>query len=254
MADISQWDALLTVGALALAVTWVLLAPRLTRFAVSRIRSSLTRDVHAARDLPIEELMPQVLSARGSRIAACILGAIWLAAYGFIVHRVGVSSSAALAYSVFLAALLLLSLIDIDTQLLPGYLVGGVLWMGILASALHVIPLPVEKAVFGAIFGWVLFAVPNVLMHLVQPDDQAPVGEGDVALMAACGAWLGPQTIILAGGMAVVGGLAVRGVLARLASRSGADFKPITCMPFGPLINIAALASLCAAPSHFFVV
>lgn len=254
MADISHWDVLHTVGAMALAVTWVLWAPRLARLAVSRIRSSLTRDVQAARDMPIDALMPRVFSARGSRIAGCIFGAIWLGAYGFILHRVGVSSWAALAYSVFVATLLLLSLIDVDAQLLPGSLVGGVLWLGILASALHVIPLPVEKAVFGAIFGWVLFAAPNVLMHLARPDDQPPVGEGDVTLMAACGAWLGPQAIILTGVSAVIGALAVSGVLTLLAARRGADAKPITCMPFGPLICIAALTSLCAAPSHFFVV
>ncbi|ANN80804.1 hypothetical protein BAU07_26095 (plasmid) [Bordetella flabilis] len=163
--------------------------------------------------------------------------------------RVGISSPTAWAYSVFIGALLLLSLIDLDTQLLPSSLVGSVLWAGIFASACEIVPLPVERAIFGAAAGWTLFSIPNWLLAVSRTGDQVAVGEGDVSLIAACGTWLGPQPVIIAGCIAVVGALIVRSIMAM----RGSKHEAFVYFPFGPFISFAVIVVMCTNPFHLFV-
>ncbi|OAD16412.1 hypothetical protein A3839_28055 [Achromobacter insolitus] len=239
-----------SVGMLILALAWVaLLAPWIARTACARLRASLSRDIEAAKSATVDVLMPSVLSDAARRKTRVFLSAIFLVGSGVVGLSVGVSSLQAWAYVALFSSLFVLSLIDLDTQLLPG--VGGVLWSGLLAATLHVVPMALEEAILGAVVGWILLSLPNGLLSLTRPESQPAVGAGDVSLVAACGAWLGPQHIIVAGCLATLAAMAIRCVSrfrARSVASSSADdldtIKGAPYLPFGPLIGVSVIVVL----------
>jgi len=255
MTGVLQMEIFLGAGASALALAWItMLAPWIARTTSMHLRSALARDIEATRQASIDELMPSVLTALALKIALWILCGAWILAFAVLWLRVGISSWPAWAYSMLFAALLLLSLIDLDTQLLPRTLVDAVLWAGILAAACELIPLPLAQAIFGTTTGWILFSLPNWGLTLARPTDQPAVGAGDVSLIAACGAWLGPQAVILAGCIAILAAMATRCALTlwnqKAAHERMADEREVSHLPFGPLISMASIAVLCFDPYH----
>ena len=241
-----------SAGILILALAWVaLLGPWIARTACARLRASLARDIEAAKSANVDVLMPSVLSDAARRKTTIFLSAIFLAGSGVVGLSVGVSSLQAWAYFALFSSLLVLSLIDLDTQLLPSPVVGGVLWSGLLAATLHVVPMALEEAIFGSVVGWILISLPNGLLSLTRPGSQPAVGAGDVSLVAACGAWLGPQHIIVAGCLATLAAMAIRCVSrfrARVVASSSTDdldtTKETPHLPFGPLIGVSVIVVL----------
>ena len=69
------------------------------------------------------------------------------------VAKFGLTASG-IAAALFLWALLALTFIDFDTQLLPDDITLPLLWAGLSASALHWTPLPLTQAVWGAVAGY----------------------------------------------------------------------------------------------------
>lgn len=132
--------------------------------------------------------------------------------------------------------LLVLSLIDFDTQLLPDVITLPVLWIGLLLSLGSLFTDP-TSAIIGAAAGYLsLWSVYQLFKLLTGKEG---MGYGDFKLLAMLGAWLGwqhlPQIIILS---ALVG--AVIGVT--LIAALGRDRNlPI---PFGPYLAAAGWISL----------
>lgn len=133
-------------------------------------------------------------------------------------------------------ALIALSMIDFDTQLLPDTITLPFLWLGLLISLATVFT-DTESAILGAAVGYLsLWSVYHLFKLLTGKEG---MGYGDFKLLAMLGAWLGwqylPQIILLS---ALVG--AIVGV--SLIVLRGRDRNiPI---PFGPYLATAGWISL----------
>jgi leader peptidase (prepilin peptidase)/N-methyltransferase len=125
-------------------------------------------------------------------------GAAWT--FGF--------TPALLAALVIIGILVSLTLIDADTMLLPDVLTLSLLWLGLLASALHQGFVPLSDSVAGAALGYTAFWLIATLFRVLRGVEG--MGAGDFKLLAALGAWFGwtallPIVLLSAGVGSVVG-------------------------------------------------
>ncbi len=135
-------------------------------------------------------------------------------------------------------ALVVISLIDADHQIIPDSIVYPLLWAGLLVSLFHPMAdaqtlfIAPRDAIIGALAGYLSLWSVYQLFKLVTGKEG--MGHGDFKLLAALGAWLGWQylpTIILMSaivGAAVGIGLIVFGGRDRQAA-----------IPFGPYLAAA---------------
>ena len=125
---------------------------------------------------PIIELVTGLLSG----VVAWQFGATWLA----------------LAFLVLTWSLISLTMIDFDHQLLPDNITLPLLWLGLLVNAL--LPgttVSAADAVLGAIIGYMsLWSLYWVFKMLTGKEG---MGYGDFKLLAALGAWMGWQSLLL---------------------------------------------------------
>ena len=101
----------------------------------------------------------------------------------------------------FVCALLTLSLIDIDHQVLPDLLVLPLLWTGLLFNSLSLF-VDLHSAVFGAVAGYLVLWLSSQAHHILT--GRAGMGYGDFKLFAAIGAWLGVQMLPVVLAMACI--------------------------------------------------
>jgi len=160
---------------------------------------------------------------------------------GVVVWQFGASTESLLAL-LLVWALIALTVIDIDHQILPDNITQPLLWLGIIASltksADSALPFPdLQSSVIGVIAGYLsLWSVYWVFKLITGKEG---MGYGDFKLLAALGAWLGwqmlPVVILLS---ALVGAAVGLGMIIFL----GRD-KQIP-MPFGPYLAGAGLIAL----------
>ncbi len=136
----------------------------------------------------------------------------------------------------FLWAMMALTFIDLDTQLLPDDITLPLLWLG-LAFNLGGVFVPLESAVIGAMAGYLSLWL--VYWGFKLATGKEGMGFGDFKLLAAIGAWLGwkmlPLTILFS---SVVG--AVVGIALMLFHRHGRNVP----IPFGPYLAGAGILAL----------
>jgi leader peptidase (prepilin peptidase) / N-methyltransferase len=136
----------------------------------------------------------------------------------------------------FVWALIALTFIDFDTQLLPDSITQPLLWLGLLFNLGNVFT-DLRSALFGAVFGYVALWSIYWLFRLLTKKEG--MGYGDFKLLAAIGAWLGwqmlPLVILLS---SVVG--AVIGIGLIVMSRMGRNVP----MPFGPYLALAGMIAM----------
>ena len=145
--------------------------------------------------------------------------------------------SAALAFGlVYVWALLALTFIDLDTQLLPDDITLPLLWIGLIANIFGTYT-DLRSAVLGAVGGYLVLWTVYWAFRLIAKKEG--MGFGDFKLLAAIGAWTGwqvlPVVIIVSAGLG-----AIIGSLALWLSRKGAD----TRIPFGPYLALGGIAGL----------
>ena len=146
------------------------------------------------------------------------------------------ATATGLAALVFTWCLIALTMIDVDTQLLPDSITLPLLWLGLIANALGLFT-SLESAVFGAIGGYLsLFSVYWLFKLLTGKEG---MGFGDFKLLAALGAWLGWQMLLQIIILSALSG-AVIGISMMLLR--GRD-KNIP-IPFGPYLAIAGWLAL----------
>ena len=154
---------------------------------------------------------------------------------GYIGWRFGLTWAMAGAL-IFAWALIALTVIDIDTQLLPDDITLPLLWLGLLVNLNNGFT-PLSSAVIGATTGYLSLWAVYWLFKLTTGKEG--MGYGDFKLLGAIGAWLGwkmlPVVILLS---SLVG--ACVGVALIVFTRHGRN----TPIPFGPYLAAAGLIAL----------
>lgn len=92
-------------------------------------------------------------------------------------------------------SLLSLTLIDLDHQILPDQITLPLLWLGLLLSVAGIRELSAADAVLGAAAGYLALWSVYWLFRLLTGKEG--MGYGDFKLLAALGAWLGWQMLLL---------------------------------------------------------
>ncbi len=145
-------------------------------------------------------------------------------------------SAALVAGLLFAWAMVALTFIDFDTQLLPDDITLPLLWAGLLVNAFGMF-VDLRSAVLGAAAGYLLLWSVYWAFRLIAKKEG--MGYGDFKLLAAIGAWTGWQVLPFALVIAAGVGAVVGSVFLWLSKR-GAD----TRIPFGPYLALAGIASL----------
>ena len=145
-------------------------------------------------------------------------------------------TAAGLGALVFIGALIALTGIDFDTQLLPDDITLPLLWLGLALNAFNVFT-DLKSAVIGAMAGYLSLWL--VYWGFKLATGKEGMGYGDFKLLAALGAWLGwqmiPLTILLS---SFVG--AVVGIGLMVVARHGRNVP----IPFGPYLAAAGIIAL----------
>lgn len=133
-------------------------------------------------------------------------------------------------------ALVALTVIDFDTQLLPDSITLPLMWLGMVLSYFGVLG-DFSSAFWGAVIGYLSLWSVYWLFKLATGKEG--MGHGDFKLLAALGAWLGwellPAVILLS---SVVG--AVVGICLMVFKKQGREVP----IPFGPYLAAAGLLCL----------
>lgn len=154
---------------------------------------------------------------------------------GLVSWKFGYGSAAFFAW-IFVFALIALTFIDFDTQLLPDDITLPLLWLGLLFNISTGFT-DLKSAVIGAMAGYLILWSIYWLFKLVTGKEG--MGYGDFKLLGAIGAWFGwqllPAVILLS---SVLG--AVIGISLIIFTKRGRE----TPMPFGPFLAIGGIAAL----------
>ena len=133
-------------------------------------------------------------------------------------------------------ALISLTFIDIEHQLLPDDITLAMLWLGLIVNIPHLF-VSINDAIIGVIIGylflWSIYWIFKLITH------KEGMGYGDFKLLAMLGAWLGwqalPKIILIS---SIVG--AIVGITLIILKRHTRE-KPL---PFGPFLAMAGWISL----------
>lgn len=137
---------------------------------------------------------------------------------------------------VFVFALVALTFIDFDTQLLPDDITLPLLWLGLLFNIKYGFT-DLTSAVIGAMAGYLVLWAVYWLFKLITGKEG--MGYGDFKLLAAIGAWFGwqllPAVILLSSVVGSVIGIGL--ILLKGKTRQ-------TAIPFGPFLALGGIAAL----------
>ena len=154
---------------------------------------------------------------------------------GLVAYKYGYTSTTLFA-SIFVFALVTLTFIDFDTQLLPDDITLTLLWLGLIFNFSGGFT-DLKSAVLGAIFGYLILWLVYWAFKLVTGKEG--MGYGDFKLLAAIGAWFGwqmlPAVILLS---SVVGAIIGIGLIV-FKGKGGS-----TAIPFGPFLALGGIAAL----------
>jgi len=142
-----------------------------------------------------------------------------------------------LAVLVFTWCLIAMTVIDIDHHLLPDAITIPLLWLGLLVNALGLnAQVSLHDAVIGAVAGYL--ALWSLYWGFKLLTGKEGMGYGDFKLLAALGAWMGWQSLLLIVILSSVVG-ALTGIVLLLRGRD--RNMPI---PFGPYLAGAGLLAM----------
>lgn len=136
----------------------------------------------------------------------------------------------------FLWAMIVLTFIDLDTQLLPDQITLPLLWLGLTLN-LGATYVPLASAVIGAMAGYLVLW--SIFWAFKLATGKEGMGYGDFKLLAAIGAWLGWQMLPMVILLSSLVGAAV-GISLIVFARHGRN----TPIPFGPYLAAAGILAL----------
>ena len=164
-----------------------------------------------------------------------LIEALTGALIGAVAYKFGYSYTSLFAF-IFVFALVALTFIDFDTQLLPDDITLPLLWLGLIFNFNGGFT-NLKSAVLGAILGYLILWSVYWLFKIVTGKEG--MGYGDFKLLAAIGAWFGwqllPAVILLS---SVVGAVIGIGMI-MFRGKSGE-----TAIPFGPFLALGGIAAL----------
>ncbi len=142
-------------------------------------------------------------------------------------------------------AVIALTMIDFDTQLLPDDITLPLVWAGLLVN-MNGLWVSLDQAVLGAMLGYLSLWSIYWLFKLVTGKEG--MGYGDFKLLAALGAWLGPSQLPLIILLSSCVGAVIGGAYAVIRKES-APFA------FGPYLAIAGLIAMFTGPElvHWYL-
>lgn len=133
-------------------------------------------------------------------------------------------------------ALIALSFIDLDTQLLPDAITLPLLWLGLLFNLMRTYA-DIDGAVIGAMAGYL--SLWSIFWLFKLATGKEGMGYGDFKLLAALGAWLGwsmlPVIVLLSSLVGAAAGIALIAL-----ARHGRNVP----IPFGPYLAAAGIIAL----------
>jgi len=147
----------------------------------------------------------------------------------------------AVAACMLVWALIALTLIDFDTQLLPDSITQPLLWLGLLVNSFGVFT-DLRSSVIGAVAGYLILWSVYWLFKLLTKKEG--MGYGDFKLLAALGAWLGWKSLPIIILLSSVVGAAV-GIGLIFLARRGRDVP----IPFGPYLAGGGMIALLGGQS-----
>lgn len=133
-------------------------------------------------------------------------------------------------------ALLTLSIIDIETQLLPDDITLPLLWLGLLLNIFHAF-VSITDAVIGAMAGYLILWL--VYWGFKKTTGKEGMGYGDFKLLGALGAWMGWQVL-----PAIILISSLTGAIIGIAWLIWKRQDSQTPIPFGPFLAGAGWLSL----------
>jgi leader peptidase (prepilin peptidase)/N-methyltransferase len=195
--------------------------------------------ITALENIPILSYLALGGRCRGCRVRISprypLVEALTGIAFALAAWKFGPSAAAAGAM-LFIAAMIALTFIDFDKQLLPDDITLPLLWAGLLFNAFGVFA-DLKSAVLGAAAGYLLLWSVYWLFKLATGKEG--MGFGDFKLLAAIGAWTGwamlPLTILLSSFVGAIVGIALM-----VLAKHGRDVP----IPFGPYLAAAGVIAL----------
>lgn len=150
-------------------------------------------------------------------------------------------------YCLFLALLVALFFIDLETYYLPNYLTYSALALGLFGSLVGLTAISPLQSLLGACGGYLLPWAVNYLYRLIRKRDG--FGGGDFKLLAVFGAWFGFAAIMPI--LAIASVVALLTITVVMLSRK----EKLTLermLPFGPFLILAGgYILLCGTPNWF---
>jgi leader peptidase (prepilin peptidase)/N-methyltransferase len=216
--------------------------PEQTKYTIVTPRSacpSCGHQITALENIPIISYLMLGGKCKGCKakigMRYPLVEALTGALIGAVAYKYGYTYSALFAF-IFVFALIALTFIDFDTQLLPDDITLPLLWLGLLFN-LNGGFTDLKSAVLGAVFGYLILWSVYWLFKLVTGKEG--MGFGDFKLLAAIGAWFGwqllPAVILLS---SVVGAVIGIGMIVFRGKEGG------TAIPFGPFLALGGIAAL----------
>jgi leader peptidase (prepilin peptidase)/N-methyltransferase len=154
---------------------------------------------------------------------------------GVIAWQLGATPQALVAL-VFTWCLISLTMIDADHKLLPDQITLPLLWGGLLLNTFGLF-VPLYDAVWGAIAGYL--SLWSVYWGFKLLTGKEGMGYGDFKLLAALGAWMGWQSLLIIILLSSLVG-AVVGCIILVISKQDRN----TAIPFGPYLAAAGWIAL----------
>lgn len=144
-------------------------------------------------------------------------------------------------FAIFLTwALIALTMIDFDHQLLPDDITLPFLWLGIIINLFNIFT-DIESSVLGAIFGYGILWLVYITFKIITGKEG--MGHGDFKLLAVLGAWFGWQSLPLIIILSSIVGASI-GISLMIFKSHNRN----TAIPFGPYLAIAGWISMLWGP------
>ena len=216
--------------------------PEQAKYSIATPRSACPgcgHQITAMENIPILSYLMLGGKCKGCKAKISIryplVEALTGALVGVVAYKFGYTYTTLFAW-VFTLALITLTFIDFDTQLLPDDITLPLLWLGLLFNLNHGFT-DLKSAVIGAILGYLILWSVYWLFKIVTGKEG--MGYGDFKLLGAIGAWFGwqiiPAVILLS---SVVGAVIGIGMIAFRGKSGG------TAIPFGPFLALGGIAAL----------